>query len=114
MPAPKRIQMTRSRPWRHEHPDAVIVDRRTKWGNPYRVGGLAIVTSDGRERQVLRDLSPAMAVHLYRLWVWNWDIADLSHPVLNVGELAGRDLACWCPLDAPCHADVLLEIANGS
>lgn len=29
-------------------------------------------------------------------------------------ELAGRDLACWCPLDKPCHADVLLELANGS
>lgn len=29
-------------------------------------------------------------------------------------ELAGRDLACWCPLDQPCHADVLLEIANAA
>ena len=29
-------------------------------------------------------------------------------------ELAGRDLACWCPLNRPCHADVLLEIANAS
>jgi hypothetical protein len=28
-------------------------------------------------------------------------------------ELAGKDLACWCPLDEPCHADVLLEIVNG-
>lgn len=28
-------------------------------------------------------------------------------------HLAGKDLACWCPLSAPCHADVLLEIANG-
>ena len=27
-------------------------------------------------------------------------------------ELAGSDLACWCPLGQPCHADVLLEIAN--
>lgn len=27
-------------------------------------------------------------------------------------ELHGKDLACWCPLDQPCHADVLLEIAN--
>lgn len=27
-------------------------------------------------------------------------------------ELRGKDLACWCPLDKPCHADVLLEIAN--
>lgn len=29
-------------------------------------------------------------------------------------ELAGKDLSCWCPIDEPCHADVLLEIANGS
>lgn len=28
-------------------------------------------------------------------------------------ELAGKDLMCWCPLDQPCHADVLLELANG-
>ncbi|HEY8881900.1 MAG TPA: DUF4326 domain-containing protein [Dermatophilaceae bacterium] len=27
-------------------------------------------------------------------------------------DLAGKDLACWCPLDQPCHADVLLELAN--
>jgi len=27
-------------------------------------------------------------------------------------ELAGRDLCCWCPLDEPCHADVLLDVAN--
>jgi hypothetical protein len=27
--------------------------------------------------------------------------------------LRGKDLACWCPLSEPCHADVLLELANG-
>lgn len=27
-------------------------------------------------------------------------------------ELAGHDLACWCPIGQPCHADVLLELAN--
>lgn len=31
----------------------------------------------------------------------------------SLEELRGHDLACWCSLDAPCHADVLLEIANG-
>jgi hypothetical protein len=30
-----------------------------------------------------------------------------------VAKLRGHDLACWCPLNAPCHADVLLQIANG-
>lgn len=32
----------------------------------------------------------------------------------DIAELRGHDLACWCALDAPCHADVLLEIANAS
>jgi Domain of unknown function (DUF4326) len=27
-------------------------------------------------------------------------------------RLSGRDLACWCKLDQPCHADILLELAN--
>lgn len=27
-------------------------------------------------------------------------------------ELRGKNLACFCALDQPCHADVLLEIAN--
>lgn len=30
-----------------------------------------------------------------------------------VSRLRGKDLACWCRLDQPCHADVLLEMANG-
>ena len=36
--------------------------------------------------------------------------ADPADRIRN--ELAGSDLACWCPLGQPCHADVLLEIAN--
>lgn len=34
------------------------------------------------------------------------------HRDFYLGELRGHDLACWCPLDQPCHADVLLELAN--
>ena len=29
-----------------------------------------------------------------------------------IEELRGKNLACFCPLDQPCHADVLIEIAN--
>ncbi|WP_149563191.1 DUF4326 domain-containing protein [Streptomyces cacaoi] len=38
-----------------------------------------------------------------------------SHPELAAAarrELAGRYLMCWCPLDQPCPADVLLAVAN--
>lgn len=55
-------------------------------------------------------IDAARAVRFYR--------ADLVAGRLRVSvdevrqALAGRDLACWCPLDQPCHADVLLAIAN--
>ena len=35
-----------------------------------------------------------------------------THPALDLRELKGKNLACWCRLDRSCHADVLLEIAN--
>lgn len=33
-------------------------------------------------------------------------------PLADLSELRGRPLLCWCPLGQPCHADVLLELAN--
>ncbi|MGE2733815.1 DUF4326 domain-containing protein [Mycolicibacterium vaccae] len=44
-------------------------------------------------------------------WPIDWKRPDLTDEIRH--ELAGRDLACWCPLDDPCHADVLLDLANG-
>jgi len=109
--------MSRQRPWRDEHPDAVIVARPSKWGNPYRVGSALVVFVDIERTQRVESLTPAMAVALYRhLWLTSWAVGDLAAPRPRPGdldELRGRDLACWCPLDQPCHADVLLEIANG-
>jgi len=45
-------------------------------------------------------------------WPCDWK----GHSKVNEirAELAGKNLACWCPLDQPCHADVLLELANGA
>lgn len=93
---PQRIQMTRHKPWRKDHPDAVIVARPSRWGNPVAVG------SEGVPDR-------ATAVKVFR--------ETLEHKGLGEQEdirreLRGKDLACWCPLDQPCHADVLLEIAN--
>jgi len=52
---------------------------------------------------------PHQAIALYRLWL-------STKPGLVArarAELAGRDLACWCPTGQPCHADVLLAVACG-
>ena len=100
MTAPKRIQRKRTKNWRLPR-GAVIVDRTSHWGNPYIIGDLFNGGNIGRNE----------AVMLYRL-------ALIEHRLqyANVArvraELAGHDLACWCPLDQPCHADVLLDIAN--
>lgn len=123
---PKRIQMTRQRPWRADHPDAVIVARPSKWGNPWRVrrgeddweitervpdlGETAIEYAGGP------DEARAAAVAVFAAVVRDGSGERPVYPTHDEirRELAGRDLACWCPLDQPCHADVLLELANGA
>lgn len=94
MSQPRRIQRRRTRGWRMP-PNTVYVGRPTKWGNPW-----GIDQTRG---------SRAEAVRLFQLWLTDRR-PDLCNAVRR--DLAGRDLACWCPLDQPCHADVLLAIAN--
>jgi hypothetical protein len=76
-----------------------VVSRPSKWGNPYRiemVPSRSRTEAVGRYRRALED-----------------DDGTLPFTSSDVRrQLAGRDLACWCPLDQPCHADVLLEVAN--
>lgn len=115
---PKRVQMTR-RPggWRHEHPDAVIVARPSRWGNPYKARAKYVLDL-GPEAKGVRFVQarrPAdEAVALFRDMLARAPLSDDGSTVYDEirRELAGRDLACWCPLDQPCHADVLLELAN--
>lgn len=107
----RRVQMTRARPWRCHHPDAVIVARPGKWGNPFAVGkNLCSDSAGGFTCTAIETRRQAVDAFKAMLCV-----ADRNYPsnAEIVAELAGRDLACWCPLEAPCHADVLLKIANG-
>ena len=91
---PRRIQLRRTRGWR-KPPGAVVVSRPSKWGNPFRIG-------DPAKGGLTRQEAVVAYRHMARS---NLDESELA-------ELRGHDLACWCPLDQPCHADVLLELAN--
>jgi hypothetical protein len=117
---PERIQRKRTKGWRMPV-GAIYVGRPTRWGNPCTV-------EPGED--------PQDAVRHYRHLVLNRAAFHpnpdgrgggfthvTANPVNSRGDivptenqvradLAGHDLACWCPLDQPCHADVLLEIAN--
>ncbi|MGV3564181.1 MAG: DUF4326 domain-containing protein [Nocardioides sp.] len=96
--------MSRQRPWRAEHPDAVIVARPSRWGNPWRVGDLNPYAATEEHP----DGQPATAEEVVALYA----MGATFLPAEAFAPLRGRDLACWCPLDQPCHADVLLELAN--
>lgn len=108
--SPQRIQRKRDKGWRMPE-GAVYVGRPTKWGNPFVVGGLLSDYLSGAPRsQIVADAKQAF--DLYDLHT-----GPMGSYELDVDEvrkiLVGKDLACWCPLDQPCHADVLLRIANG-
>jgi hypothetical protein len=89
---PQRFQRSRRKGSRLPD-DVVVVTRPTKWGNPHPL-----------------DLGRAEAVRRYRSDLLAGRLAVTTDDVER--ELRGRDLACYCPLDEPCHADVLLEVAN--
>jgi hypothetical protein len=103
---PARIQRSRAKGARL--PDnTVCVDRSTPWGNPFVVG------NDGTR---------AECVDLYRKLLTGYvclsaaaepkaQEAARRHVIDHIEELRGKNLACWCRGE-PCHADVLLRIAN--
>ncbi len=112
---PKRIQRKRTRGWKMP-PNTVYVGRPTKWGNPFvhPIPGEAVnafrslMTDTWMEVRIGPDAFQ-FATNSHRDCLHWWFPSMLRE---SLGELAGKDLACWCPLDRPCHADVLLELAN--
>lgn len=88
--------------------EAVHVGRPGPWGNPFIVG------KDGDAAYCV-DLYKALLAGFLRVGA-DPDIAALERTrrfvAENVDELRGKNLACWCKPGAPCHADVLVEVAN--
>ena len=107
---PKRIHRKRTKGWKMPE-NAVYVGRPTKWGNPYIIGGNY---ADGEHDEIWYDnIDAETAAEWYRQAIENGISTAVNLTVNEIrNELRGKDLACWCRLDKPCHADVLLEIAN--
>ena len=74
--------------------NAIYVGRPTKWGNPWK-------------ERVDGDLDYVLMK--YRAWL----NAKLMKDSGFLDPLRGKDLVCWCPLDQPCHADILIEFLKG-
>lgn len=119
---PERIQLSRERGFNLQVAsqainglEAVNVARPGRWGNDHvvwRDGGQWLVTSRGRAHRNVDSKAEGsmLAVKLYA------EEARKSFPFYGTAslllELRGKNLACWCKPGEPCHADVLLELAN--
>lgn len=111
---PMRVQLSRVKGQRLPE-NTVKVDRSTKFGNPYRVGEAVDMKMARRwgwnispqgQKMVCTDAQQAVDCFMHAL---HWD--EAMHDWLRQ-QLGGKNLACWCSLDQPCHADALMTIAN--
>ena len=119
--SPRRIQRRRSKGWRMPA-GAVYVGRPGLLGNPFPVAVYGQQGAVDRYRAWLSGtLSADDRAGSSRADVWSdpdrfVSLVTLRERVLRGADglprLRGKDLACWCRLDKPCHADVLLELAN--
>ena len=105
---PVRIRRSRAKGARLSAPNGlgvVCVSRPSQWGNPF---SNALGSAKSADKPGVR----AVSVERFRHALLAAD-GTLPFTIEQVRrELRGKNLACWCPLDQPCHADVLLEVAN--
>ena len=110
---PNRVQLSRAKGWRMP-PNTVKVDRTTRWGNP------CIVGTHGTREECVHWFTLALSgfvvcghrVNADGTWLANQLTAYSKMARRDRRFLAGKNLACWCPLEKPCHADALLLLVN--
>ena len=114
---PQRIQRQRTKSCKMPL-NTVYVGRPSMWGNPFKLDkGLCGEPWRVYQRGVIqpcrtKEEAQAEAVNAFRLMLL-YDHPRNRQLLTDVKtKLRGKNLACWCPLDQPCHADVLLELAN--
>ena len=112
---PDRIQLRRVKGWVMP-PNTVSVARPTKWGNPFTVADCRNAGYLGTDAKL-----QAFVVECFSNWLrgdrsaWMGEESDAAAALIlsRLPDLRGKNLGCWCKPGQPCHADVLLEIANG-
>lgn len=114
---PIRVQLRRVKGWRMP-PNTVSVARPGPFGNPFIVSECRGAGFVGTDQELAARCVAAFEVWAFSpYWRNNWDgeqsEAERTKLLSLLPGLRGKNLACFCPLDQPCHADVLLKHANG-
>jgi hypothetical protein len=95
--------------------NTIYVGRGSRWGNSWKIGSNRYDAPSNRYF-VCETVEDTIAAFRQSI-DWHPGLCQGYGPIHRNRqtariELVGKNLACWCPLDRPCHADVLLEIAN--
>ena len=117
---PVRVQLKRTKGYKMP-PNTKSVTRPGKFGNPYKIGmhnvwdikdmktGKSLkdylIKKNGENRY--HDIEDVLLAYKQKIKASQAMQRVIKH------YLRGKNLACFCPLDKPCHADILLEVANG-
>lgn len=139
---PTRITLSRAKGWRKPE-GAIVVSRPSIWGNPWKPGNPGMFWLPNRNpwcpplsgQPVGEELSQGQCLNLYLQGLYGGLIPIRHLPaqlnkngrriarilirhhfaIINarLPELRGHDLCCWCQPGEPCHADVLIRMANG-
>lgn len=108
---PVRVQISRAKGWRMPE-NTVKVDRTTKWGNPWRVEDYYNAGYSGSLEVAQQHCVDAFRAIALGRRHWAHGLPEEEYKVPDLAPLRGKNLACWCKPGTPCHADVLLELAN--
>ena len=121
---PVRLQRKRTKGFKLVSPNElpiVYVGRGTRFGNPFRLDADGFIENYTRWGQwenwsYSNNFSIKDVVELYEQWV-DGQLRNNRLPLppkwSDISNLKGKNLSCFCPLSEPCHADILLRLANG-
>lgn len=113
---PRRYQRRRTKGYRLPL-NTVSVARPSKFGNPFKPDECRAAGYQGTDLEIKQ-----RCVEAFRAWLcdkdgwlnWQGEEAERRKTAILEGlkDLRGKNLACFCREGEPCHADVLLELAN--
>jgi len=104
----KPVRIQRSRQHKQVSPNGlpiVYVGRPSKWGNPFKVK-TEVFGIHSKWKKWLDDINDV--IKHYELYIKD----KIERKELDIKKLKGKNLACWCKIGDPCHADILLKLAN--
>lgn len=88
----------------------VMIDRTTKWGNPYKKEH--IVTKEEAEYLRAPYREGALITRSERIRLFEMYLRDNNELMDDIESLRDKTLGCWCKPNKSCHGDIIVKILD--